>query len=294
MRFAHITSGVVLAGFLAMASVAGAATNITSTYPGYFGWNDAIGWLQFNTSASTMTVNVLSPYLQGYASSTSGVISLDCNTSPNGNICAAQNGNYQVFNDGSGSLSGWAWNDAIGWISFCGGQGTANCPSNAANIHYQVTIDGSGNFHNYAWNDLVGWISFNCADSGTCGASNYFVNTLWRSTSTSGTLDSTTFDMGPRGGQPNSFTWKGTLPASTLVGFQFALSNATSGPWNYFGPSGTASDYFISPGPGQAGIISTYDIASGFRYFRYRIYLQSNLGQTLSPVVDEVFVNWSP
>ena len=54
-----------------------------------------------------------------------------------------------------GNLSGYAWSDNIGWISFSG-------------TNYGVTVDSSGNLGNYAWSDNVGWISFNAADVQSC------------------------------------------------------------------------------------------------------------------------------
>ncbi len=138
-----------------------------------YAWNDYIGWLDFGYTAGAVSVS--STQMTGYAYNTNvGEISLDCTTSPNGNICATSN--YQVARDASGNLSGWAWNDEIGWISFCGGQSTTNCPGT---ISYKVNVNPStGMFTGYAWNDVVGWISFNCADVGLCGISNYKVSVV--------------------------------------------------------------------------------------------------------------------
>ena len=67
------------------------------------------------------------------------------------------------------NLSGWAWSDNIGWISF---NSTTPDPDDVYN--YGVNIDEStGIFSGYAWSDNIGWISFNEADltscpSGTC------------------------------------------------------------------------------------------------------------------------------
>ncbi|MEK7662151.1 MAG: hypothetical protein AAB355_01445 [Patescibacteria group bacterium] len=57
----------------------------------------------------------------------------------------------------SQNLSGYAWNDNIGWISF-------NCTntSSCASIDYGVNVDTTTrNMSGYAWSDNVGWISFN-------------------------------------------------------------------------------------------------------------------------------------
>ena len=64
-----------------------------------------------------------------------------------------------------GSLSGYAWSDNLGWISFSGS-------------NYQVTIGSDGALTGYAWanprddvsgTDNIGWISFNAADTASCG-----------------------------------------------------------------------------------------------------------------------------
>ena len=69
------------------------------------------------------------------------------------------------------NVSGWAWSNNIGWISF-------NCSNNAScgAVSYGVSVDsGSGLMSGYAWSENIGWISFNSADlvgcpSGTCEA----------------------------------------------------------------------------------------------------------------------------
>ncbi len=59
---------------------------------------------------------------------------------------------------GSGDMvSGWAWADTAGWISF-------NCTNVAGECdrsNYGVTVDpDTGKFSGYAWSDNVGWVSF--------------------------------------------------------------------------------------------------------------------------------------
>jgi hypothetical protein len=260
-----------------------AATNINSSTTLHWAWNDIIGWIDFY---STLNVNVFSNRLEGYASSSAGNIYLASTT-------------YQVTNDGSGNLSGWAWNDTYGWISFdC--HNTGGCGTSL----YEVLINPStGDFSNYAWNDTVGWISFCGNTGGTGGCAQvstssfaYKVNTTWTATSTSGYLDSSTFDTGVGGGaQLNSVLWHGQLPSpanGASVNFQFAVSNASSGPWNFVGPGGSASAYYT--GPPDTSIKLDYNLFNNFRYFRYRTTLFSNASSTQSPRVDEILVNWSP
>ena len=293
-KILFITAGIAF--LIIGAHSAHASTNITATSNLHWAWNDGLGWIDFY---NPNTVTVTSAVVQGYASSSAGYISLDCNTSPTGNICSPGNGNYQVVNDGAGNLSGWAWNDVIGWISlWCGNPGGSGCGVSS----YRVTIDSGGNFQGYAWNDLVGWLDFNCdnisnPNPGSCAASNFEVQTAWVATSTSGTLDSATYDTGiPAGAQFNAITWQGSLPVNTSIAFKFAVSNSSSGPWNFTGPGGTTStaDAWVGGNPGIAVPFSTYAAYQNFRYFRYRVILNSNVTQTATPRVDDVIVSWSP
>ncbi len=64
------------------------------------------------------------------------------------------------------NLSGWAWSDNIGWISF-------NSTTDGSLVNYGVAINetnkttnGTGDFSGYAWSDNIGWISFNRVDTG--------------------------------------------------------------------------------------------------------------------------------
>ncbi|MDP2598660.1 MAG: DUF2341 domain-containing protein [Candidatus Liptonbacteria bacterium] len=276
----------------------GGSSNISSSTGKYWAWNDLIGWIDF---CGTNNVVVTSTGISGYASSSAGEVSLDCATSPSGDICASSN--YQVSNDGSGNLSGWAWNDVYGWISFCGNAGsgsswsgsTWDCPASPT---YQVTIDSSGNFSGFAWSDAAGWISFNCNQTtgNTCATSDYQVLTSWTgaaaaSTST-GVLDSATFDTGiSSGAQLNSFLWHGYKPSNANVYFQFAVSNSSNGPWNFMGTDGTANTYYNVAADTPMPL--DYSLFNGYRYFRYRVTLVGN-SNGWSPRVDDVVVKWSP
>jgi hypothetical protein len=272
---------LLLSTFYFLSSIANAATNIDATYR--WAWNDTIGWIDFY---STANVNVASAQLTGYANSSVGYIALDCATSPNGNICAASN--FKVSNDGSGYLSGWAWNDGIGWISF-------DSAAAGSSYVYQVIISPStGDFSGWAWNDIVGWISFNCYDTNSCATSDYKVKTVWRSVSTSGNLTSSIFDTGVSSGMAiNTIMWQGNKPSGTGVKFQIASSNSSSGPWSYLGPDGSDTTYYT---PTDANIPVQINLAqhNNKRYFRYKIFLESNASQTESPRVDDVIINYSP
>ena len=265
-----------------------ASTNISPNSNAHWAWNSIIGWINFYGSQN---VNVSLNSVTGYATTTSaGIISLDCGTV---GVCGTVN--YGVINDGAGNLSGWAWNDKYGWISF-------SWRNTGGIIPYHVSIDLNGNFSGWAWNSVVGWISFNCSNTNSCGTSNYEVQTSWAPTSTSGYLDSQTFDTGDiNGAQLNSVLWHGYMPSGVGstgvgVGFQFAVSNSSSGPWNFVGPDGvqnSTSSFYNAANP-NISIPLNYNFYNNFRYFRYRVIIFSNISQTMSPRIDDVEINWSP
>ncbi len=262
-------------------------TNISFASSTYWAWNDVLGWFNFH---DTHNIIVDQYGLAGYASSSVGDISLDCATTRAGNICGASN--YRALNDGNGNLSGWGWNDVAGWISFCGGASSTDCPGTLSN--YQTIINpNNGNFSGWAWNDAVGWISFNCSNvPGSCATSQYSVITTWIATSTSGYFESTTYDTGISGGaQLNSFFWNGSQPIETWVDFQFAGSNSSGGPWNYAGPSGAGS--FYTAGPGVPSLVD-YGLYNNYRYFRYKAVLHSDPSERYTPRIDDLVMNWSP
>ncbi len=271
--------------------IALASTNISSNTTEHWAWNDIFGWIDFYNGGSS-NVTVSSSQLTGSASSSVGYISLDCATSPAGDICGTSN--YKVQNDGLGTLSGYGWNDAFGWISFSCLNGGTGCGIST----YGVAISAStGAFSNYAWNDIAGWISFDCHDVGGqsfCdNVSNYKVKTSWTATSTTGILDSTTYDTGvSTGAQFNSIIWQGALPAGTQAQFQIASSDSSSGPWTYVGGDGTSATYYT--GSSNTPIKLDTSAHVGKRYLRYRIFLLSNSSQTLTPRVDDVVIGWSP
>ena len=59
----------------------------------------------------------------------------------------------------SQNISGWAWGDNFGWISF-------NCTDTdtCGSVNYGVNTAINGDMSGYAWSDNIGWISFNSSD----------------------------------------------------------------------------------------------------------------------------------
>jgi hypothetical protein len=271
-------------------------------------WDEVTGWWDFY---NTQNVMVRGTRIEGYASSSLGDISLDCATTRNGNICGSSN--YGVCNgpgphntdgtcpngDAGGNLTGWGWNDAMGWISFNCDQSSHGGSNNCSNSNYGVSVNqNTGDFTGYAWNDVVGWISF----SGT----NYKVNTAWRATSTTGYLISSTFDTGGTNGVTlSSLIWKGDSPGGgTCVKFQIAASSTSGGPWNFKGSSGDNTTFYgaacsqkITGGDACATENTPICVDSSQfnnqRYYRYKVFLQSNTVQTQTPRMDDVILNFS-
>lgn len=283
--------------FFGAAHGASAATNISSVSNQHWAWSDVVGWIDFyNQGASNVTVSATG--LTGSnVSSSVGIVSLNCGTATWG--CGIS---YGVTNDGNGNLGGYAWNDTAGWISFYWG----NAAASSTQVHTAlctsygqycgVYIDQHGNFQGYAWSDTIGWISFNCVQPGVCGTSNYEVAAGWAPVAETGMLDSPTLDTGVSSGtELNSIIWHGSLNGLPVgdVAFQLAASNSTSTSWTFTGPDGTASTTYFG-NPNTPIPITNYPAYAGYRYFRYRTLLTTDIHQSISPQVTGVSVDWSP
>ena len=100
-------------------------------------------------------------------------------------INLTQTTTIKVFaKDADGNLSGWAWSENFGWISFNCSTGGSDGGNICASSNYKVTVNQTtGEFDGYAWSQNLGWISFNCATGGVgqtniCSTSNYKVRKL--------------------------------------------------------------------------------------------------------------------
>lgn len=269
-----------------------AATNIDTQGAGEkWGWNDAVGWINVK---DTNTVTVSATGITGYASSSIGDISFDCATTRAGNTCTTAN--FKTANDGTGLLSGWAWNDFIGWISMAGMTGDSQ--------PYQVHIDPAGDntnsyFHGFAWNDVVGWLSFNCNDYGGsfCTAtSTYKTQTDAGATPTNAEFTSSVFDIGTAVGVLNTITWKGAQPAGTAVKFQIATATSTTALAGSAATVFAGSNWFdVSPSPASPVKLTTTLTSvtvENRQYFRYRAALSTSAIAGLQ--IDDIIINWSP
>jgi len=281
--FGGFVGTMVIQG-LSTTSAPTSGTNIDSFYR--YAWNDVLNWIDFYATGNVIAT---AEQFYGYATSSAGYIALDCSTSPNGNICGVSN--FQVLTGGSGNsnVSGWAWNDAVGWISF-------DSATAGSSYYYQVIKLPNGRLKGWGWNDIIGWISFNCTETGACGNSDYRVqiNSLVGGAPLLANLTSSIFDTQVASGVAiNTVMWQGIYPTGTSVSFQIASSNSASGPWNYIGSDGTSATYYIPTGPNSPVQINS-QYHNNRRYFRYKIFLSSNPDGTLTPQVDNVIINWSP
>lgn len=119
---------------------------------------------------------------------------------------------------------------------------------------------------------------------------------------TDGILTSATIDTEKEDGVTfMGFIWHGTQPAGTSVNFQIAVSNSSSGPWNFFGPGGGSEVWYgracPRPGSGSAGpnvpICVDKTLANNYRYIRYRVRLRTNEEGTSTPIVDDIVTLWA-
>lgn len=64
------------------------------------------------------------------------------------------------------NVTGWAWSDNIGWLSFgCDNEGTCG------GVNYGVDMAQDGELSGYAWSDNIGWVTFNRNDLTGCPSS---------------------------------------------------------------------------------------------------------------------------
>ena len=108
-------------------------------------------------------------------------------------------------------------------------------------------------------------------------------------TTATGTLVSSIFDTQISAGATiDSLAWQGSLNGGS-VQFQFAYASSSSGPWNFYGPGGSPSSYYI---PTNSGVPLPITDINDYRYFRYEIFLAGS--GTTTPVASGVSIGWSP
>lgn len=141
----------------------------------------------------------------------------------------------KVFAASGGNVSGFAWSETVGWVSF-------NSSSDGSVVTYGVNIDQTtGDFSGNAWSEHIGWISFDQAQlagcpSGTCkaqlnlstGAVTGWARVLSATGGWDGWISLSGVSMNTTNGAFSGYGWGGgdSGPAAGVVG------------WLNFGPDG--------------------------------------------------------
>lgn len=176
----------------------------------------------------------------------------------------------------------------------------ANLPLSGATVELsngvgydQTLVTGQGFFVQTDWSGGGGQTNFtttnkyygddNNIDVAT-SSGNVVLKQSFGNFSPSGRLESSTFDTGTSSNF-YAFSWtpvgQQPLSGSNSVKFQVATAptSSSNGPWNYFGPDGTAGSYYTVPG-------SQISAASGNEFLRYMMYL-STATATVTPSVSD-------
>ncbi len=141
-----------------------------------------------------------------------GWISLSCTDGgpTRNNICATSN--YGVMIAADMSVSGYAWDDHVGWVSF---ENLPGCPSGTCGA--RVISDGGTGYELSGWARACtvfaagcsgmlkadserggwdGWISLNCENDSSCGTSDYTIRISNSGNVASGASDTGSFAWG--------------------------------------------------------------------------------------------------
>jgi len=115
------------------------------------------------------------------------------------------------------NVSGWAWSETIGWISF-----SCQNPEAPSSVDFGVDVyQQTGDFQGYAWSENIGWISFNSGDTSFCGSPNATLDLI--------TNEVSGWARALAGNTPESGGWDGCIslsdPSGTLYGVTYDLPN---------------------------------------------------------------------
>jgi hypothetical protein len=119
----------------------------------------------------------------------------------------------------SQNVSGFAWSENVGWISFNSLNCTtdprpAGCPTGSV-PDYGVNIDAStGIFSGHAWSENAGWISFDRAETGTPPGSPYNGSETYIAKLNTGTNQVSGWARALIGKDPASAGWDGWIKLS--------------------------------------------------------------------------------
>jgi len=110
-------------------------------------WGENTGWVNLKTKHADLKIG--SNILAGWVwLENCGWVCLGEGRPLNGERYSNRRGyDWGINNDGQGRMSGYAWSEVTGWISF-------------RTNHSRVYLDEGGQFYGYAWGENVGWMHF--------------------------------------------------------------------------------------------------------------------------------------
>ncbi|MCX6356147.1 MAG: hypothetical protein NTZ78_14785 [Candidatus Aureabacteria bacterium] len=110
-------------------------------------WGDSVGWLNLRTTHAKLKIgsNILAGWI--WLENCGWVCLGEGRPLDGGRYSNRGAYNWGVNNDGQGRLSGFAWSEITGWISF-------------RTNHSRVYLDETGQFYGYAWGENAGWLHF--------------------------------------------------------------------------------------------------------------------------------------
>ncbi len=254
----------------------------------HWAWNEVIGWIDFSGSVEVNEAGAPAELL-GYATSNVGKIYFNCNSTDlaGTNSCPpAFAVSIGALSGGTYPLTGYAWNDLVGWISF---------GSNTNDAVYLKQESGKWTFYGAAWNDLIGWITFNCADAtietaGFCtNFPNYKVQKGGAAPTLSADFVSEIFDTQVTNPVFNYILWRGNT-TGVLVKFDVETSVDLSA-WHPLDLASLTSNADCS-NPDDLCDLSG---AAHERYIRYKINFSSvDFAAATDFSIDDVIINYSP
>ena len=112
-----------------------------------FIWGESIGWVNLKVTYADLKIgsNILAGWI--WLENCGWVCLGEGRPLDGGRYSNRSASDWGVNNDGRGQLSGFAWSEVTGWISFRTG-------------HSRVYLDKTGQFYGYAWGENVGWMHF--------------------------------------------------------------------------------------------------------------------------------------
>ena len=137
----------------ALSAEASAQSNIDPAHK--FAWQENVGCTNWRDAGDgAQGVEVLSDHIAGFIwCENIGFINVG-RSGPYAPATSQTGSDFGVNVAPDGSLSGYAWGENVGWITF----DTSTLGANAARYD-----DSTGRFHGYAWGENIGWLNLDDA-----------------------------------------------------------------------------------------------------------------------------------